>query len=361
MRPATRPRNILMGGGLLALLAGAAVSASPMKPISPRTLPAHVPTAAVLYRRAQKADGIYSYRGRRTITNWRNGHTVAEVLSHRAPNLYREDFTAPEGSRGKQVFRDGRQQWTYYPRRRELLHSLLARSGGTDANKVYVLLKSNYLVSVASQKQMWANRKVFLLIVTRRSNHTVARKFWIDAATGLILKWEAYNNSSRPTYTVAFSNITFHSGLTRAAFVPVRPSRRGVREGEERHTPGKAIPIPSVVKKLGRGWLIPPALAKYRLMRATVTPNQPPPLHLNYTDGLNFVILNEQRRTQTRMPTRVPHSRATRIGTVTGYLSSVGSINVISWDTATLNLSLVSAMPQRALIRLAAVVVDRHP
>ena len=378
MRSMMRLRNPWERVGAVGLLLGVAgvVGVGPcaarprtFHPTPPRFV-THVPTAADLYDRSLDADDHFSYGGRQVTNLWRSGRLVAVIVSHRAPDLRRLDYLAPEALQGRKFLSDGRQEWQYDPRQRVIRHRRLAPNADAvaDAAAAYALLKTNYLVSVAPQKQVWANRKVFLLMVRRRSNNLLARRLWIDAATGLVLKRENYREvveGKRPAaklaLTVAYTDINFRPQLTRFAFDPSRLTRRpGVRVAEEVRDAEKPIPLTSVPSQLG-GWLTPASLAGYQLVGAALTSARRPLLHLRYSDGLNLVSLFEQRRTQTRQPTRVPHSRPLQVGSLPGRVVHRASLTAINWDTAAFNLTLMGEIAQQTLQQLAAAVDGRRP
>ena len=378
MRPRNLPGGLIPAAGLiLGLAAGAGASphaghAAPFHSPQSRFV-TRVPTAADLYDRSLDADDHFSYRGRQVTNYWRSGRLAAVIVSHRARDLRRLDYLAPERLQGRKFISDGRQEWQYDPGQRVVRHRLLAPNADAvaDAAAAYALLKTNYLVSVLPQKQTWANRKVFLLTITRRNNHLLARKLWIDAATGLALKRESYREAteegkpSKPlaklTVTVAYTDINFRPNLTRDVFDPARLTRPGVRVLEEKRDAETPISVTSVPRRLG-GWLTPTSLAGYQLVGAALTSGKRPLLHLRYSDGLNLVSLFEQRRTETRQPTRVPRAmRPLRVGSLQGHIISHASLTAINWDTDAFNLTLMGEIAQRTLQQLAAAVGDRRP
>ncbi|MBV9848520.1 MAG: hypothetical protein JO250_02415 [Armatimonadetes bacterium] len=383
MQSAMRPHSPLprsAAAAALGLMFGL-TAAAPAAPRPARTSGSHaarprfvtrVPTAADLYNRSLDADDHFSYRGRQVTTYWLSGRAVAVIVSHLAVNLRRLDYIAPERLQGRKSISNSRERWEYDPRRRLLYHYRLAPDADAvaDAATAYALLKTNYLVAVAPQKQTYDNRKVFLLAIKRRRSGTLARRLWIDAATGLVLKRESYREAyedrklaAKLAVTVAYADINFRPRLTRAEFDPARLARRpGVRVVEQKRDPEGPIPVASVPRQLGGAWLTPASLAGYRLVGAALTSGRRPLLHLRYSDGLNLVSLFEQRRTQTRQPTRVPGTmRPLRVGSASGHVVSHASLTAINWDTAAFNLTLMGEIAQKTLQQLAAAVGDRRP
>ncbi len=319
------------------------------------------PDPATLYERSLKADDLYSYRGRQITTYWRTGRAVAVIVSHRAPNLRRLDYLAPDAQRGRCVAEDGAQQWQYDPHRRQLLHRHLAPNAEAvaDAAERYDLLRANYALQVLPQSRTWADRKVYLVTITRRSDHTTARRLWIDAATGLVLKRENYREGGKLTLTVAYSDLSFHAALPRAQFnLSALAARPGVKAIEERPSGESPVRLGAVARQFGGAARAPTRLAGYRLISAALT-RQGRTLHLRYSDGLTLVSLFEQRRTQLRSPTRVPPTmRPTRVGRRDGYVSHHAALTALNWDAGPLNLTLMGEVAESAL-RGLAVEADR--
>lgn len=316
-----------------------------------------IPTAAALYQRSLKADDLYSYRGRQITTYWRPGRAVAVIVSHRAPALRRIDYLAPDTQRGRSVVTDTRQQWQYEPRQGRLLHRRLAANAEevADAAEGYDLLRTNYVLQVVPHPRTWADRKVFLVTVTRKSPRTAARKLWIDAATGLVLKRENYREDGKLALTVAYSDITFRAPLPRTLFDLAPLARRpGIRLIEERATGETPLRRDMVAGQLGGTAVAPSTLSGYRLVSAALTQGGKM-LHLRYSDGLNLISLFEQRRTQTRRPTRVPPSmRPARVGRRDGFVSHHASLTALNWDAGPLNLTLMGEIAEPSLQALAA-------
>lgn len=327
----------------------------------------HVPTAAALYPMSLNADTRYSYRGRQITTYWRSGHAEAVIISHRAPRLRRIDYLAPDIERGRSVVTDGRQEWQYDPRSRTLLHRRSERDADAVANAAenYDLLRTNYILGVVSEMKMWADRKTFVLTITRKTDRTLARRLWIDAATGLVLKRENYREDGKLAVTVAFSDINFHALMPKTLFdLSSITGRIGVHRVEQNASGETSLPLRAARAQLGGVALVPPTLKGYRLVSAALTKNGGTSLlHLRYSDGLNLVSLFEQRRTHPRRPTRVPASMSpTRIGSRVGHITHRASLTALNWDLPTLNLTLMGeiAEPSLQALALAADPGDRE-
>lgn len=345
------------------------VPAASPRPLSPKPLspkPRPLPTAAALYERSLNADDLFSYRGRQVTTCWRTGRTVAVLVAHRAPSQRRIDYLAPDAQRGRSLVTDAHQEWQFDPRTNRLLHRLRAANADAveDAAQSYDLLRTNYVLQVLPQTKTVAERKAYIVTMTRKNNRTLARKLWIDAATGLVLKRENYREDGKLVLTVADTDLSFRAPLPRALFDLSPLARRpGVHLVEERAPVEKALSLSAVPGLWNGTAVVPTALAGYRLVSAGLSSvGAKPMLHLRYSDGLNLVSLFELPRTQTRKPTRVPASmRPVQIGRSAGHVSHRAALTAFNWDKGTLNLTLMGEIAEPTLQALATAAEQAKP
>lgn len=329
-------------------------------------LPHPPPTAAALYQRSLQADDLFSYRGRQITTYWRTGHTVAVLVAHRAPSLLRIDYLAPDAQRGRSLVTDERQEWQFDPQGNRLLHRTRAANADAveDAAQSYDLLRTNYVLQVLPQTKTIAERKAYIVTITRKDVRMLARKLWIDAATGLVLKRENYREDGKLVLTVADTDISFRAPLPRALFdLSALAHRAGVRLVEERASVEHVLPLGAVRGQWGGTAVAPPILAGYRLVSAGMTfDGGKPLLHLRYSDGLNLVSLFELPRSQTKKPTRVPGAmRVVQIGTAAGHVSRRASLTAFNWDKGALNLTLMGEIAEPTLQALAVAAQQARP
>ncbi len=350
------------------------VPASPLRPSFPKPRPPKPrlpkprpsPTAATLYQRSLNADDLFSYRGRQVTTYWRTGHTVAVLVAHRAPGQRRIDYLAPDAQRGRSLVTDKHQEWQFDPRSHRLLHRLRAANADAveDAAQSYDLLRTNYILQVLPKTKTVAERKAYVVTMTRKDNRTLARKLWIDATTGLVLKRENYREDGKLVLTVADTDISFRAPLPRALFdLSSLAQRLGVQVVEQHALGETALPLPSVHGLWNSTAVAPSVLGGYRLVSAGLSSEGAKPmLHLRYSDGLNLVSLFELPRTQTKKPTRVPGSmRPVQIGRSAGHVSHRASLTAFNWDKGALNLTLMGEIAEPTLQALAAAAEQAKP
>ncbi len=360
--PTERFSRVLPSG--LAALAMSAALLAPAQGAAARhrlaKLPA-APAAEDLFVRILQSDNNFTYKGRQITTYWTTGRAVSVQVFHQPHDRSRIYYLDPENLHGRLLVSDGAQQWQYDPRSRELLHRHLS-PGALDSDDLlsYTLLRTNYLLSVDPQPKTWVERKAWLVTIKRPGGRTLARRFWVDAGSGLILKREIYREDGKLVVTVAFSDVNFHPKPSVLSFdMAALAKTPGVRRVETRSATETPLVLTSVSAQLSGKAYAPPLLAGYRLVGATTTQvGGKPLLHLRYSDGLNLVSLFEQHRTLPQRPTRAPvGTRSIQIGGVRGHVSHHSSLTTLNWDTAALNVTLMGELSLDALRALATEAV----
>jgi outer membrane lipoprotein-sorting protein len=326
---------------------------------TPVKSPAKAPTAESLFIKVLRADDLFSYQGHQITTYWRTGRAMEVMVYHSPVENRRIEYLNPEVARGQLLVSDGTQQWEYDPHQKTLRHRQLSPGALDDDDLLsYTLLRANYLLVVDPKPRTWADRKTYLVTIKRPHGLTLARRFWIDAGSGLILKRETYQEDGKLAVTETFSDIAYHkafaphffnlSGLAKTLHVTELPSAE------------IAVPLASLRIQLAGKASAPAYLAGYRLVGATTTKiGGRPVLHLRYSDGLNLVSLFEQRRTQPRRPTLVPPGmRVIQIGSTPVHVYHRSSLTTLNWDTSTLNTTLMGEMGLSTLRTLAQAAIQ---
>ncbi len=345
------PSNLLFN--LILVFCGLLLS-GPISAASPARQKSAVPTAEAIFVSVLHSEA-YAYKGKQVTTSWRNG-TASEVeVFHQPTERRRLQYLDPVARRGRLLVSDGHQEWQYDPHSHTLRHRRLSPGSLDDDDYLsYTLLRANYVLSVSLHPVTWADRKAHLVSIKRPGTLTLARRLWVDAGSGLILKREHYGEDGRLAITVAFTEIAYHPKLSPALFnLASLGHKKGVKVVELPSPWEAPVALASVSGQFqgkGRSW---PQLAGYRLVGATKTVvGGRPLLHLRYSDGLNLVSLFEQQRTQTRRPTAVS-GRLIRLGTTPAHLMQHGALTTLNWDTQALNITLMGEGSLARLRKLA--------
>jgi sigma-E factor negative regulatory protein RseB len=150
------------------------------------------------------------------------------------------------------------------------------------------LLADNYVVAVGGTRSV-AGRSADVVSARRPGAATPAARFWLDRATGLVLRREVYDARGRITRASAFVEVTVGAAGTGAGRTHLPPARP---DAWSRSIEGSALPA-----MRRRGWHCPDRLpGSLQLVdarrggrgRAAI-------VHLSYSDGLASVSLFEQR------------------------------------------------------------------
>ncbi len=347
----------LLGGYVPASAKSAHLAESHTKSPHTKPLPA-APSAESLFVQVLRADDLFPYRGRQFTTYWRTGRALEVLVFHRPMDDRRIQFLNPESVRGRLLVSDGLQEWDYEPRG-VLRHRRLSPGALDDDDLLsYTLLRVNYLLAVDPKPRTIADRKTYVVTIKRPQGQTLARRFWIDRGSGLILKREIYGEDGRLAVTVGFSDITYHAALPPALF-NLSALAKTTRVAEL-PTAETAVPLSALRSQLAGTASAPASLGGYRLVGAAMTKiGSRPVLHLRYSDGLNLVSVFEQRRTQPARPTLVPAGlRVISLGATPVHVGHRASLTTLNWDTPTLNTTLMGEMGLSTLKSLAQAAIQ---
>jgi hypothetical protein len=151
-------------------------------------------------------------------------------------------------------------------------------------SQVLGLLERNYALSG------WTGGRVAgrpATVVQASSASAVAARWWIDDATGLLLRQETYDSSGAVTMSYGFSWVNIDS---RQAFLEHLPPRLVVP------ITTTTLTLSSAAELNTQGWWCVDELADLALVRLrSDRADDPMALHLVYSDGLNTVSVFEQR------------------------------------------------------------------
>ncbi len=341
------------------LLSGPASAASPARHLSPKHAPAikpapKPPTAEAIFVSVLHSEE-YAYKGKQVTTSWRSGMANEVEVFHLPAEYGRLQYLDPVAQRGRLLVSDGHQEWQYDPHSHTLRHRRLTPGALDDDDYLsYTLLRANYVLSVSPRPVTWAERKAYLVSIKRPGSLSLARRLWVDAGSGLILKREHYGEDGRLAITVAFTEIAYHPKISPALFDLASLGHKKGMKVVELPSPWEApVALSAAGQQFGGRAQAWPQLAGYRLIGATKTVvSGRPLLHLRYSDGLNLVSLFEQQRTQTRRPTAVP-GRLIRLGTTPTHLMQHGALTTLNWDTQSLNITLMGEGSLTRLRKLA--------
>jgi MucB/RseB N-terminal domain len=258
----------------LFLLAGSESAAAGMS--VPLTAPTSDAAAMGLLDRASTAPDTVSYRGVQFVSAWTTkGSTGLVVHIVHRPGVG-TTVTSPATA------------WT--PAERTHLAPDATAPSLMGGVSTLSLLGSHFSLSLG-KRQSVAGRPVNVVVATRPGAKVPAARFWIDTASGLVLRREVYDESGRITRASAFVSVTIdtdddYSDAAESAKDTDRPTAWP-----------DAIDPAALQQMRKRGWDCPDELpGSLQLVDARRGGGHYDGImHLSYSDGLATVSVFEQR------------------------------------------------------------------
>ncbi len=207
--------------------------------------------ALALLDRAAQAGRRLSYTGTQYVASWRGGDAATEIVE-----LSHDPSTGSVVSGGHAVGATA----TLDPR-------MIAR------------LSASYALRVTGPGR--CTGRAASVVEARRGDGQVAGRFWVDRATGMLLRREVFDADGERVSSSAFVDLEVRAAAPAAPVLAFT-----ARSGGER-------PSELAVERLRRdGWLVPESLPEgFRLFE---TRRNGAVLHLAYTDGLSTLSLFAQ-------------------------------------------------------------------
>ncbi len=144
------------------------------------------------------------------------------------------------------------------------------------------VLATHYSVTVATQRAACAGRPAQVIEARRRGESALAGRFWLDSATGLLLRRELYDRSGKAVRAAAFVDLQMTVPRPWTAAAHATPDATG-----------SPVSTDDLMAFRRAGWDVPATLpGGLELFDARKHDNV---LHLSYTDGLFAVSVFSQR------------------------------------------------------------------
>jgi hypothetical protein len=267
--------------------------------------------AQALMQRAADAGHSVSYSGRQWFLAYRDGRTIVAQVD--------VDARARQGTqvrvnsqRGQQLFRG------FTP--------ALISSRVVDDELLH-LLERNYHLS-GSRGARVAGRSATVVTATRDGSPSVAARWWIDDATGIMLWQETYGESGSVDLSFGFTSVSVSQN-----------------EGILEHLPPRlAVPrtstslsLSSATELKASGWSCVRELADLSLVRIrSDRASNPDLVHLVYSDGLSTVSVFQQRGQLTAAP------EGSQWDAALGAHVRRGASGVATWQSGEMVLTVVT-------------------
>jgi negative regulator of sigma E activity len=233
--------------------------------------------AQAMMQRAADAAHSVSYSGRQSFLAYRNGGAIVAQVDVEA--------RAGQGSQVMVNNQTGQQLLKGFT-------PALISSRVVD-DELLDLLERNYRLSGTRGSNV-ASRNATVVAATRGDSHSVAARWWIDDATGLVLWQETYDGNGSVDLSFGFTSVSLSRGHSILQHLPPRLAVPRT---------STSLSISSAAELNASGWSCFRHLAGLSLVRIrSDRVGNPDTVHLVYSDGLSTVSVFQQRGQLTAVP-----------------------------------------------------------
>ncbi|HEV3154637.1 MAG TPA: sigma-E factor regulatory protein RseB domain-containing protein [Candidatus Baltobacteraceae bacterium] len=327
-----------------ALLSSALIAAAP---------PAD-PTA--LLRDAVAAYSTYSYSGQVQNTDFGTNHTEAVLfrIEHRAPDMTRRWYLAPEPLFGDSIISHGDASYDIDQHNHRIIFTkddALDDQVAEDDN--FGLLLHNYRATMGPDEDVAGRSALTVLLVNKYTGQTTMR-ISLDKQTKLVLQKERYSPSGAVAEQMRFEQISYTKAFPAALFsVPsagyttIQGTFHGLPSNDLRAVVKTAGFEARGPQYLPDGFL--PIAGDVSDIKGTRT------LHLLYSDGLRSVSLFQNAR---GAPLDASHYtvRPAKVGPHDAKYLEDGSMTLVAWAADGLHFELVGELSREEMLHIAASV-----
>ena len=319
---------------------------------------ANAEDASALLRASVDAPAHISYAGQ--VENVRFGNTGSEAaiyrIEHRAPNMTRRTYLAPESLYGDWTITRATQSYSVdIKNRKVIVASNAAVDDQVAMNDNFGLLRSNYL-ALPGPSETVAGRPTAEIALMNKYTGQIIMRVWIDKQTHLALEKESYAANGSVLSHMRFEQVSYENDFPAAIFdVP--------------HLAGYAI-VPGIghgalsrdfagiVRTVGFDARGPKYLPEgFVPVRGDVSDVKGiPTLHVLYSDGIRTLSLFENNR-GAAVNLSGYKVQTTRFENHDAQYVQDGPTTLLTWAEAGLHFALVGELSRAELARIAASVI----
>lgn len=309
-----------------------------------------------LLREAVEAYSKYAYVGQVQNTDYgvQRADAVLFRIEHRAPDMTRRWYLAPESLYGDSIISRGDTSYDIDPHTHKIIvthDDAIDDQIAMDDN--FGLLLHNYRAVIGPDDNIAGRRAISVLLVNRYTGETVMR-ISLDAQTKLVLQKERYAASGSVAHQMRFEQIRFTGAIPKEIFT-IPSSGYARSEGA-----GHGIPsndLEAVVRTAGFPAIGPKYLPDGFLpVAGDVTDiKSVRTLHILYSDGLRTISLFENARgAAVDMSKFTVHTTKVRSGDAQ-YVED-GPTTLLTWSNGARHFALVGELSRAELVRIASSV-----
>lgn len=314
--------------------------------------------ADVLLRQAAEAARHVSFAGQVETIQFGSAKSVATIyrIEHRAPDLTRRWYLAPQSVYGDWSVSRGAQAYNVDVRNKRIIvskNAIVDDQIAQDDN--FGLLTANYRAILGPSETIAGRDCLGILILNRYTGQTGMR-LWIDKQTHLVLQKQVYASGGAVTHETRFDQVTYTNNLP--AMIFRAPSIAGYAEVKGVSHESLSNDIQSVVRTAGFQGRYPKYLPEgFTPIAGDVSDIKGVrTLHLLYSDGLRTISLFENSRGAAVDLSRYK-SVVMRFENRDGELVEDGPTRLLAWEESGLHFALVGELGRTELQHIAASVV----
>jgi len=330
---------------LVAVLALPGIGA-PVRPALPSA-------GAVIAAMLAAADQV-DYEGTKVLSAVRDerAQTVTVLESYKRLGRLRLEFLSPESLAGRLIVDDGASFWQYEPS-----HHLVVRGPSFVRQPARPPLTREVLqtslAAVLGVEEVIGRQTVVIAVEPKAGG--AARRYWVDQATGVILRTEERDAAGEIVFTSFFTRISFGLNLPSALFRFTPPAGARIIP---LFLSGDPVSTPEALRRLaGFGVTVPDTLPYgYRFRDGTVSRHGALVASAaTYTDGIRAVTVFQTPASKMAFP---PVGIPARLGAADARLLDLGYFRILIWRRGGIIYAAAGSLPAPALTLIAGEI---HP
>jgi negative regulator of sigma E activity len=303
-------------------------------------------------RAAMQAPSHVSYVGE--MQTMRIGDQHGEVaiyrVEHRAPDMTRKWYLAPEALYGDSTISRGSVSFAVDVKRNRVV---VSENGALDDPDVlagnFDLLVKNYR-AVFGPNETFDGHPVRVITLINKYTGETAMRVHVDAQNDLVLERERFASNGSVVEETRFEHIRYSNDIPPAVFA--MPAKMDVVQGDARTKPSSDVN--AIANTAGFAARTPPYLPEGFVPVAgyVVEINGVRTIHLLYSDGIRTVSLFEDKGPNSVDLQRY-HPTAAAVGSDAAQSAEQGSTRLLVWTAAGVHYSLVGDLTQAELEKIA--------
>lgn len=299
------------------------------------------------------------YQGRCLVVAWTGSEIEAVWMKDlRTADGKRVREYLPPSRRAPEAFLDdGHALWQLSQQMARLLERRVQPT--TLLQKRFQLLQKNYDLRIEGPAGMIAQRPVVAVTARPKDRRKHWQKLWIDRTNSFVLQIERYRADGLLASLCTFREIQFEPGLSASVPPNLPPRLRSLPPPDDL----RLVTLAELRATLGPQVALPASLPfGYEFDHAWQhTSDRAWQAHLRYTDGLDTLSLFARKPAPLRDWSALERQhQLAKANNRPVWFARHGPFYIISWQVGDVEQSLVSSLPEAALVQLVEALVPAH-